>query len=118
MGDLLCPGLFALAAPFFPARDFRAGTPRFRQADGDRLLAALDLFAGAAAAQRAALALVHRPLDLALRLLSVACHAGIVSDARAGGQHRSPESAVPPRGTARRARATSARSGGSGAPLR
>src|SRR6185369_2852363 len=71
------------AAPLFLARGraallrhLAARAARFRKADGDRLLAARDLLAGAAATQRAVLALVHRALHLALGLLSVSGHCG------------------------------------------
>src|SRR6185437_317450 len=66
-------GLLLLAAGFL-ARHFRAGAARLGQADGDRLLAALHLAPGAAAAQRSLLALVHRALDFALGFLAVAGH--------------------------------------------
>src|SRR5205085_2177454 len=52
-----------------------AGAARFRQADGDRLLAALDALAGAAAAQRAAFFLVHRALHFGSGFASVPGHA-------------------------------------------
>src|SRR5439155_17813769 len=50
------------------------GAPRLRQADGDGLLAALHPPAGAAAFQRAALALVHRAFDLRSGFTSVLGH--------------------------------------------
>src|ERR1700716_3042846 len=68
------PGLLLLARGFLLAWDFRAGAARLRQADRDRLLAAFDLLARAPALQLAALSLVHRPLDLLLRLLAVPGH--------------------------------------------
>src|SRR6476659_987459 len=52
-------------------RHFSARAARLRQADRDRLLAALHLLARAAAAQRACFALVHCLLDLRARLLAV-----------------------------------------------
>src|SRR5579872_6328967 len=57
-------------------RDFRPGAARLGESDGDRLLAALDLAPGAAAAQRSLLALVHRTLHFALGFLPVAGHDG------------------------------------------
>src|SRR3954470_4707146 len=57
---------------FLPARNLGAGTARFGEADGDRLLAAFHALARAAALQLAALHLVHRTLDLASCLLAVA----------------------------------------------
>src|SRR5690606_8166527 len=53
-------------------RHLRTFAPRLGQADGDGLLAAGDLLARAAAAQRAALAFVHGPFDLRRCLLAVA----------------------------------------------
>src|SRR5437016_4152180 len=64
----------ALARPLL-LRHLCAGLPRFGEADRDRLLAALDASARPAALQRAALALVHRALDLLARLLPVLSHA-------------------------------------------
>src|SRR5437868_391839 len=64
----------ALARPLLLG-DLRAGAAGFREADGDRLLTALHALAGAPALQRAALALVHRALDLLPRLLAVLGHA-------------------------------------------
>src|SRR4051794_24867404 len=58
-------------APFW---HLAAGAARLGQADGDRLLAALHPLAGAAAAQRAALPLVHRAFDLRLGFASVLGH--------------------------------------------
>src|SRR5947208_11915969 len=52
-------------------RHFRAGAPRLGEADGDGLLAALDLLARASALQRAAFPLVHRLFDLLRRFLAV-----------------------------------------------
>jgi hypothetical protein len=75
-----CPG-FYLDLPPFRERALRATRsassapfrplPGLRKADRDRLLAAGDLLAGAAAAKRAAFALVHRALHFLLRLLAV-----------------------------------------------
>src|SRR6185369_12162556 len=59
-------------------RHFAAGLPRLRQADRDRLLLALHRLAGAAALQRAALALVHRLLDLFRRLVAIRCHRDVL----------------------------------------
>src|SRR5262249_13062233 len=56
------------------ARHFPAGATRFRQADGDRLLAALHFAPRAAAAQRSSFALVHCALHFALSLLPVSGH--------------------------------------------
>src|SRR6185295_11755914 len=55
----------------FLLRHPRAALARLGQADRDRLLAAPDLPAGAAAAQRAGLALLHRAADLLGRTLRV-----------------------------------------------
>src|ERR1700741_795512 len=52
-------------------RHFGAALARFGQADRDRLLAALDLLAGAAAAQRAGLALLHRAAHLLRRAFPI-----------------------------------------------
>src|SRR6185369_12880069 len=51
--------------------NFVAFAPRLRESYRDRLLATLDLLARAPTAQRAALALVHRSLDLFLRPTTV-----------------------------------------------
>src|SRR5437762_12003167 len=63
-----------LARPLL-LRDLCARLARFRETDGDRLLAALHRLARAAALQLAALALVHRALDLLAGFLSVLGHA-------------------------------------------
>jgi len=56
-------------------RHLGAFTPRLGQPDRDRLLAACDLAAGAAALQRAGVALFHRALDLGRCLLGIfSCH--------------------------------------------
>src|ERR1044072_7057392 len=52
-------------------RHLAARAPRFGQPDRDRLLAAGHALVGTAAAQRAFLALVHRPLHFLLGLLSI-----------------------------------------------
>src|SRR5665213_311654 len=58
-------------------RDFLAFGPCLGQADGDGLLAALDLLAGAAALQRPGLALLHHALDVGGGLLRILpCHDG------------------------------------------
>src|SRR5687768_6716478 len=60
--------------PALLARHLGPRAPRFRQPDGDGLLATRHLLAGAAALELAALALVHRALHLLLRFLSVPGH--------------------------------------------
>src|SRR3982750_311312 len=70
LARLLAP----LRRALFLARHLRARAARFRQPDRDRLLSAGPFLSRAAAAQLAALALVHSALDLALRLLSVLRH--------------------------------------------
>ncbi len=56
-------------------RDFLSLFSRFGKPDRDRLLAALDLLAGAAALQGARLALLHRALDLGGRAFGIfSCH--------------------------------------------
>src|SRR3954467_8324481 len=59
------------AAARFACRHLAAGPACFGQPDRNGLLAARHFLAGAAAAQRAFLALVHRPFDLGLRFLSI-----------------------------------------------
>src|SRR5437016_11318048 len=61
----------ACALGFLFLRHPRAPLARLGQADGDRLLAALDLPAGAAAAQRAGLALLHGAAHFLGRALGV-----------------------------------------------
>src|SRR5689334_676754 len=69
---LALPSAAALAlAAAALTRHFAAGLSRFAQADRNRLFAARHLLAGTAGLERAPLALVHRPLDLALCLLAV-----------------------------------------------
>src|ERR1044071_6144088 len=63
-----------LAGPLL-LRNLRAGPARLGEADGDRLLPALHLAPGAAALERAALALVHRALDLLPGFLPVLSNA-------------------------------------------
>src|SRR5207253_398395 len=82
---------FALRRRRLP-RHLGAGLARLGQADRDRLLAALHRLAGAAALQRAVLALVHRAFHLALRFLSITGHEGLlaycVSDPTSGAASR------------------------------
>src|SRR5262245_3020914 len=52
------------ARSFFLLRHLGAARACLGKPDRDRLLAALHLLAGAAAAQRARVSLLHRPLDL------------------------------------------------------
>jgi len=59
----------ALLGRFAFLRDLLAFRPRLGQPNRDRLLAALDLAAGATAFQRAGLALLHRAPDLGGSLL-------------------------------------------------
>src|SRR5262249_11480741 len=63
-----------LASAVLLGRHLAAGPARFGKADRDRLLSALHRLAGAAALQRAPLALVHRLLDLFRRLVAIRCH--------------------------------------------
>src|SRR5258708_26114342 len=73
-------------------RHLGARLARLGEADRDRLLAALHRLAGAAALQRAVLALVHRAFHLALRFLSITGHEGLlaycVSDPTSGAASR------------------------------
>src|SRR5690606_218351 len=55
----------------------RTRAARFREADCDRLLAARNLLAGAAALQRAAFALAHRSFDFLRGLFAITCHGGV-----------------------------------------
>src|SRR4029450_8494623 len=64
-------GFRPLALAGFLARHLGAFLARLRQANRDRLLAALDRSAGATTLQRAVLALVHRPFDARLRFHAV-----------------------------------------------
>src|SRR5215475_16006382 len=64
--------LAALRAALAPRRHLAAGPPRLAQADGDGLLAALDLPTRTTRAQLAALHLVHCALHLLAGFLAVA----------------------------------------------
>src|SRR5262245_9323385 len=56
-------------------RHLRAGTARFREADGNRLLSTRHTSAGPTALERPALALLHGTFDLLARLRAVFSHA-------------------------------------------
>src|SRR5262249_15573156 len=72
---LLAPLARALPAGALLRRDLLAFAARFRQADRDRLFAALHGLAAPPALERAALALVHRSLHvLGSALRRLACH--------------------------------------------
>src|ERR1700731_654624 len=70
-----CPLPFGFTLLRRLLRYLRSHGPRLGQADSNGLLAALDLAAGAAALQRAGLALLHRAADLGGGLLGIlSCH--------------------------------------------
>ena len=62
-----------LLARFF-RRDFTASAARFRQTDGDRLLAAFYSLAGTTAFQLSTFTLMHRPFDFSRCGFAVSCH--------------------------------------------
>src|SRR5262245_38335246 len=64
----------ALFAALALARNLASSTPRLAETNRDRLFAAGDLLARAARPERAAFALMHRPLHFALSLLAVFRH--------------------------------------------